>query len=82
MQHRNEVTSSSVSDVDSYVIIRDLLKSYFQHTAGIHKAVANRNIIEILCFWTLSIVLILFKNTILRRLDSISVFKWNPLSWA
>jgi hypothetical protein len=32
--------------------------------------------------WTLSIILFLFKNTMFRRLDSISIFRWNILSWA
>jgi hypothetical protein len=32
-------------------------------------------------FRTLSIVLFLFKNTTFRRLDSVSVFRWNLLSW-
>jgi hypothetical protein len=37
--------------------------------------------IQLLCFWTLSIVLFLFKTTF-QRLNSVSVFKWNLLSWA
>jgi hypothetical protein len=35
-------------------------------------------LIKLLWFWTLSIVLFLFKaNTTFRRLDSVSVFRWN-----
>jgi hypothetical protein len=37
--------------------------------------------LQLLTFWTLSNALLLFKHTF-RRLDSISIFKWNILSWA
>jgi hypothetical protein len=48
------------------------------------------NLVQILYFWTLHIVLFLSKNAILfifqnttfRKLDSVSVFRWNLLSWA
>jgi hypothetical protein len=33
-------------------------------------------------FWTLSIVLFIFQNTEFRRLDSVSVFRLNQLSYA
>jgi hypothetical protein len=47
-------------------------------------------LVHILCFWKLSIVLSLSKNTVLfifqnttfRRLDSVSIFRQNLLSWA
>lgn len=35
-----------------------------------------------LCFWTLYIILFLFKNTSFQRLDSVSIFRWNVLTWA
>jgi hypothetical protein len=49
----------------------------------------ERRLVQILCFWTLSIALSLSKNTVLfifqnitfRRLDSVSVFRWNPFIW-
>jgi hypothetical protein len=30
------------------------------------------DLLQILCFWTLSIVLFIFQNTMFRRLDSVS----------
>jgi hypothetical protein len=37
---------------------------------------------QILCFWTLSIVLFLFKtHSVSETVDSVSVFRWNLLSW-
>jgi hypothetical protein len=36
-----ECASSSVSDVDRYIIIRKLTKFSFQHTFGIHTPVVN-----------------------------------------
>jgi hypothetical protein len=38
--------------------------------------------VQILCFWTSSIVLFIFQNTTFQRLDSVFVFRLNLLSWA
>jgi hypothetical protein len=38
-------------------------------------------LIKLLCFWTLSIVLFLFKTQCFGD-DSIFAFRWNLLSWA
>jgi hypothetical protein len=38
-------------------------------------------LIQLLCFWTLSISCFYLKH-MFRRLDSVSVFRWNLLGWA
>jgi hypothetical protein len=38
--------------------------------------------VQILCFCISSIVLFVFQNTTFRRLDYVSVFRQNLLSWA
>jgi hypothetical protein len=35
--------------------------------------------VQILCFWTLSIILFVFKSTTFRRLEPVSVVSWNLL---
>jgi hypothetical protein len=37
----NECESGLISDVDGYVVIRNLLDFYTQHTSGIHKRKGN-----------------------------------------
>jgi hypothetical protein len=37
---------------------------------------------KLLQFWTLSIVISFISNTIFRRLDLLSVFRWFSCSWA
>jgi hypothetical protein len=39
-------------------------------------------LIKWMCFWTLSIVLFFLLKTAFRRLDTVSVFRLNLLSWA
>jgi hypothetical protein len=43
-------------------------------------------LVQVLCVLTLSLskttVLFIFQNTTFRRLNSVSVFRWNLLSWA
>jgi hypothetical protein len=54
------------------------------------KACDDGTLVQIFCCWTLSVILSLSKNTVLlifqnttfRRLDSVSVFRLNLLSWA
>jgi hypothetical protein len=40
-------------------------------------------LIKLLCFWILSITLSLFKRlSVSRKLDSVSIFRWDLLSWS
>jgi hypothetical protein len=46
------------------------------------KVCDDGTLIQILYFWTLSIVLLYLKHTTFQRLDSVAVFRWNLLSRA
>jgi hypothetical protein len=39
-------------------------------------------LIQLLRYWTLPTILFYLKHTKFWRLDSVSVFRWNLLSWA
>jgi hypothetical protein len=62
----------------------------FIHISPMQFVFQRSSIIQILCFWTLSIflslskntVLFIFQNTAFRRLDYVSVFRYNLLSFA
>jgi hypothetical protein len=46
------------------------------------KVCDDGTLIQLLCFWTLSTSCFYLKHTIFRGLDSVSIFRWNVLSWA
>jgi hypothetical protein len=52
---------------------------HIRFTKGVKglKVCDDSTLVQILCFWTLSIVPFIFKNTTFRRLDSVSVFRQN-----
>jgi hypothetical protein len=62
------------------------------HTTQKTKSVSVTKLGHLMTLWKIIIIIIMFldihrpvfnfKHTMFRRLDSVSVFKWNPLSWA
>jgi hypothetical protein len=46
-----------------------------------YHGLSQRSHVQVLCFLTLSSVLFLLEHTVFQRLDSVSVFRWNLLSW-
>jgi hypothetical protein len=70
---RTELTSRFFYQIMDFHQIMDEELSWMMRSKSLWHGTLRQ--IQVLCFWTISIVLLLFKSTTFQRLDSFSVFR-------